>query len=230
MSASGITRLRTRIESAWPKQPPFPALDGELAGRPIGDIKKLLPRLRELVGRPVRLIVEVGGELGGSTRFFLNAFEAATVITIDPWPERYGHVARKWPKVAEFAVEDKHSYYRVFQSMNWQWRDRLLPFRTISGIGFPELFRDGIEPDVIYLDGLHTYHGCYDDLALSHFLFPNAVICGDDWAYQPGTGAAHFLGIDLPVRKAVTDFALTHGKLNIVVEGNSYIIEPAKAK
>ena len=98
------------------------------------------------------------------------------------------------------------------------------PMRTTSGKGFPELFRLGFKPDLVYLDGLHTYHGCYDDLALSHYLFPDALICGDDWVFRPGADAPHFLGIDLPVQRAVTDFAKTHGNLPIIVEGNSYFI------
>jgi hypothetical protein len=223
MSDNNIAR---RIFEAWPPRVPFAELDGKEVGRPTDDIEKLIPQIKKM--RQVHTIVEVGGELGGSTRFFLKAFPEAIVVTIDPWGERYGHVAKKWPDVAEFAKDDKYSYYRVFLSLNWSWRNRLWPMRATSGEGFPELFKAGLKPDLIYLDGLHTYHGCYDDLALSHFLFPEALICGDDWVFRPGAGAPHFLGFELPVQSAVVDFAKTHGDLQVIVEGNSYIIGQPK--
>lgn len=210
------------LAAAWPEAVPFAVLDGREVGRPVDDIEKLLPRIRQMA--TVRTILEVGGELGGSTRFFLNAFPEARVVTIDPWGEGYGHVAKKWPDIAAFAEADNYSYYRVFLSLNWRWRHRLWPLRSTSGEALPELFRLGVKPDLIYLDGLHTYHGCYDDLALSHYLFPEALVCGDDWVFRPGPNAPHFLGIELPVQRAVLDFAQTHGNLELIVEGNSYIV------
>ncbi len=216
--------IRQHLAAAWPETVPFPELDGRAVGRPTEDLEKLVPRIRDM--QIVRTIVEIGGELGGSTRFFLNTFADSRVITIDPWGEGYGHVARRWPDVAEFAKADNYAYYRVFLSLNWRWRHRLWPMRTTSGVALPQLFRLGLRPDLIYLDGLHTYHGCYDDLALSHYLFPAALVCGDDWAYRPGGDAAQFRGFELPVQRAVVDFAQTHGNLEIIVEGNSYLLGP----
>lgn len=224
------TRFTTRLREVWPAERPLPALaDEPEAGRPVAGLRKLLDAIRTYHPEPIRTIVEIGGELGGSTRLFLREFPDARVITVDPWPAKYRHVEKKWPQIAAHAAADDHSYYRVFMSLNWEWRNRLLPMRTTSGIALPELLGMGVKPDLIYLDGLHTFHGCYDDMVLSHFLFPEAVISGDDWEFNPGLEHTQFMGHQLPVRKAATEFAFVHGRLAVHTVENSYFFAKAAA-
>ena len=217
--------LRGRMGETWPDERPIPELMGEPeAGRPTGGLAKLVEAIVASRPEPIRTVVEIGGELGGSTRFFLRAFPEALVITIDPWPENYRHVGKKWPKIAAHAEADRYSYYRIFMSLNWEWRDRLLPLRTTSGEGLPQLFAMGLKPDLIYVDGLHDFHGCYDDLTLAFHLFPGATIAGDDWEFDPGLEHHQFMGYLLPVRRAVTEFAFAHGRLQVHTAGNCYFI------
>jgi len=224
-------KLHGTMRETWPAERPIPALAGEAeVGRPTGGLAELVETIVASRTEPIKTIVEVGGELGGSTRFFLRQFPDAQVITIDPWPANYRHISKKWPQIATHAEADGLSYYRVFMSLNWEWRDRLLPLRATSGEGLPQLFAMGLKPDLIYIDGMHTFHGCYDDLTLAFHLFPGATIAGDDWEFNPGLEHHQFMGYLLPVRRAVTEFAFAHGRLEVRTAGNCYFIEaPATA-
>lgn len=222
--------LRGKMREIWPAERPIPELANQTeAGRPTGGLSDLLDAIVASRSRPIRTIVEIGGELGGSTRFFLRKFPDAQVVTIDPWPENYRHIGKKWPEIAVHAEADKLSYYRVFLSLNWEWRERLLPLRATSGEGLPQLFAIGLMPDIIYVDGMHTFHGCYEDLTLAYHLFPEATIAGDDWEFNPGLEHHQFMGHLFPVRKAVSEFAFAHSRLEVRTAGNCYFIEPSAA-
>ena len=73
-----------------------------------------------------------------------------------------------------------------------------MPIRGVSPDKLYELRDLGVVPELIYIDS--DKHGA--DLEACHELFPECVICGDDWTWKPAE--------DYPVRKVVRAFAEKH--------------------
>ena len=65
----------------------------------------------------------------------------------------------------------------------------------------------GIKPDVIFIDADHNYENVLKEIETAFRLFPNAVICGHDYAdYWSG------------VIKAANEAAIKYGKTAAVLE------------
>jgi hypothetical protein len=169
------------------------------------------------------LVLEVGCELGGSTRFFLDFLPRSSIVCIDPWPAGY-----KLPEdltESEPDLKDRESLYEMFLYFCRAYRTRILPIRKFSAEGVVDTFRMMLVPDIIYIDGDHRYLGTLNDLILMHNLFPDALIIGDDWNFS--STSAVYKGIERSVRKAAVDFA-DHFGLEVHSYKNTYVIPPAK--
>lgn len=79
--------------------------------------------------------------------------------------------------------------YETFLVNSWGSRHRLFPLRmdTCAGLELVASLRAPI--DLIYVDADHTEEGVLRDLRAATRLFPDAILCGDDWQW-PGVRRA----------------------------------------
>jgi hypothetical protein len=162
----------------------------------------------------VRLVLEVGSFLGLSARTWLDSCPDLTVICLDPWPDldvrQWG--LHDWPELFD------RKLYDVFLSSCWPYRERIIPYRGTSPAALRDLRARGVVPDLVYLDGDHSYQAVTTELTTCRRLFPEALLCGDDWTWT----AEHFPPHS--VREAVQDFAAGHG-LEVVADGNTWRLD-----
>src|SRR5687767_1427345 len=94
---SALAALRERY--AWPaSRPDVATIDWSLDGGGRNLVAECLVR------RGVRLVLEIGAFLGGSTRLWLAAAPGVTVIALDPWEGSWANFAIRSGK-PEFAEQ-----------------------------------------------------------------------------------------------------------------------------
>ncbi|MBD3649070.1 MAG: class I SAM-dependent methyltransferase [Pseudomonadales bacterium] len=199
----------------------FGDLDIEPLGRPHNGLEEVLSDFVQDRNAEF-LIMEIGSELGGSTRFFLDYLPNSRVICIDPWPDGY-KIPADFEAIAPY-VEENESLLPMFLYFCRDYRDRILPLRTFSSEGIVSVYQMGMAPNVIYIDGDHRYLGTLNDLIMAHNLFPDALIVGDDWNFS--SKYAIYKGIEKSVQKAATDFA-DHFGLELKSFANTYAVAPS---
>ncbi len=137
--------------------------------------------------REVSLIVEIGSWLGGSTRWFLETFagprqeglahEQAEIICIDAWG------SGTWQQ-SDLQARSPVAWEQ-FAANCWHLRGSITPIRLPSRDGLPaiisELAKQGRCPDLVYIDGDHSYAGCLADITTCAEAWPQALILGDDY-------------------------------------------------
>jgi hypothetical protein len=143
--------------------------------------------LSEVVPQDSKIVVELGSWLGQSTRWWLKHCPKATVIAVDTWLGSCEHIRKK--------AHILPVLYETFVVNNWEFRDRLIPFRNTSLAALNFVHHLGIKPDVVYFDSDHSYWGLRAELETAGELFPEAIFVGDD--FEEGN----------PVDKAVVEFA-----------------------
>jgi hypothetical protein len=152
------------------------------------------PKLKEILHQiQPRNILEIGTWLGASA-IFMARNSQAHLVCLDTWlgaqemwenqadPERYG------------ALRIEHGYptiYRDFMSnvIREGFQDRITPMPLPSSIGLKLLESWKFRPDLIYVDGSHSFEDCREDVKLSMVLGPR-IICGDDFHSWPEVGRA----------------------------------------
>jgi hypothetical protein len=181
-------------------------------------------------GRPVSLMIEIGCFLCGSTRQWLEARNELTVIGIDPWDSNWAnHILRNAaagrPSTKTLAdpratadVLLTHGNFVVALNNVRLWRDRFIPVRQRSPEALRYLRRRQIRPELIFIDAFKQE----DDLRAAYELFPNAVLCGDDWDWRDESG-------ELAMQKTVQRFALEHG-FDIEAERATWVLTRAKQR
>jgi hypothetical protein len=202
-------------DNPWPEfgygeiEPILLALDGNgRSGREL-----VLDVIRE---KNIKLMLEIGCFLCGSTLQWLRASEALTVIGVDPWDGNWAAYIERMaldPVMSRnvWHLTDKqvatvvsnlrhHGNFAVAMNNVRLYKQRFYPVRRSS----PDIFRylrvREIIPELIYIDaGKH-----FEDLEAAHRFFPNAVLCGDDWLWPDETGA-------LRMQEYVKAFAAEHG-------------------
>lgn len=136
-----------------------------------------------------RVVVEIGSLLGSSARYFAERYPSAHIFCIDPWFDVDDPKDRPFlehaPELTDFVTSQEDGIYQIFLASNWELRDRLTPLRGFSPDMLTPINRAGIDPDVVYIDGSHTYEDVIADIVTARALFPTAVLCGDDWDW-PG--------------------------------------------
>lgn len=173
---------------------------------------------RELVDQVIRdsgasLMLEIGCFLCASTRRWLTNHPDLRVIGVDPWDDdlirqvgRYigrPNLTRKYPERATqmqmLADITNNKPFPTAMANVVEFKDRFLPYRGWSPEALYALKDAGIEPDVIYIDCDKKP----DELEVSHKLWPNAHITGDDWHWSRTKG--------YPMRQVVNAFAEKYG-------------------
>jgi hypothetical protein len=142
------------------------------------------------------LVIEIGSWLGMSARYIADLAPNALVIAIDHWKGSPEHQQKpEWRAMLP-------RLYEAFLAECWDYRHRMIPVRLSSLAGLQAVADAGAEPDVIYIDGEHSYEAVTAEVELALVLFPRAVLMGDDYSW-PGIAAAvqdaarrHRLGVE----------------------------------
>jgi hypothetical protein len=164
----------------------------------------------------VELMLEVGCFLCGSTLQWLRSSDKLTVIGADPWDANWAayvetlalDVARArtvWHLTDEqiaTIVHNQRHYGSFCVAMNnvRLYKSRFIPVRRKAPEVFSYLKVREIEPQLIYIDADKKR----DDLDEAHRLFPNAILCGDDWLWPDESGV-------MVMQEAVKAFAAEKG-------------------
>jgi SAM-dependent methyltransferase len=172
--------------------------------------------LRQIAERDVRLMAEVGCFLGGSLVHWLTAKPDLTAIGVDPWDGNWAdYVAgmatdpvmapHVWhlpdAEVARIAgLLRQHGNFAVALNNLRPFMDRFIPVRRPSPEALHYLHRREVPLEMIYIDAFKHR----EDLDAAHSLFPDAVLCGDDWLWPDETGA-------LVMQDNIKAFAHEHG-------------------
>ncbi|MEM8551079.1 MAG: hypothetical protein AAGF45_01775 [Pseudomonadota bacterium] len=210
---NGLSALKR--DNPWPDFPygeviPFSlAIDG--GGRSGREII-----INALKRRNVKLMVEVGCFLGGSAQLWLKQVPDLTLIGVDPWegnwsgyietmavdPIRSRTVWHFDDEEIAFIVETvrRHGNFATACNNLRLYKDRFIPVRRYSPEALHYLRSREIFPDAFYLDG----DKLGEELEVCRELFPNALICGDDWLWPDNDGT-------LRMQEKVTEFAARHG-------------------
>lgn len=157
---------------------PWPAAKPDL---PFDDFGWLLPEVRERLlqyAPRAGLIVELGSYLGLSTRLLLEN-STAEVIAVDTW-------------LGGFELYDLHhcfqgrreKLFEQFTANCWDWRERLHVIRDTTSSALRWLHKQGVQPDLIYVDASHQAEEVCLDVTLCRRFFPRATIVGDDWGWE----------------------------------------------
>lgn len=167
------------VEIGFPKTKP--EVEYDPAGWLCGDTKKNL--LRAIKQTDPTVICEIGSWLGLSSRFLVNESDAQ-VYCLDHWQ---GSIEHK---------HEKHAHklpllWETFCMNNWSYKERIIPVKADSEDGLNWLFREGIEPDIFYVDGSHEYEDVKRDIIFISEWWPDAVIVGDDYIWEGVHSAVH---------------------------------------
>jgi len=147
----------------------------------------------QLVRPDMSVIVELGTWLGKSTRLLLSMAPQATVICVDHWLGSREH------REDEELNKRLPTLYETFLVNLWDQRNQVIPVRLTTLEALEEIHQSQIVPDLIYIDAGHAYQDAWTDISTSLRLFPQSVICGDDWSWAG-------------VRQAVQEIAEAHNK------------------
>lgn len=159
----------------------------------------------------VKLMLEIGSFLCGSTIQWLEAKSDVKVIGVDPWSSDFAATLARYNGNSVFdpcfkGIEDRAAVIAAVRKNGphasavanvKKYGDRFVPVRSISPNVLYELSDLGVSPGLIYFDS----NKVLDDLTVCEELFPDAILCGDDWTW----------GADLPVQAAVKRFCGTRG-------------------
>jgi hypothetical protein len=202
---SGMKALRR--DNPWPHipeglEPFYFALDG--GGRDI--ITSFIQRHK------VKLLVEIGSFLCGSTRMWLDAYPELEVIAVDPWEGNWAPylqtLLQNYPRLfqhvkdPEAIINQVHEYGNYINALNnlRGYEHRVIPIRRYSPEALQYLRRRYISPGMIYIDAFKSA----DDLYVANELFPTAILSGDDWTWPNSKG-------EFQMRENVKEFAAAKG-------------------
>jgi len=163
MSNEDVIKKIRGMEDRWPIVQEFPVnVDGWF-----------LPCNAELCSQflspNTRCVLELGSWLGMSTRWLLDYASNAHVIAIDHW--------RGSPENQNNSVVQ--TVYERFLSNCKQYNDRLTPLRMSTQEGIELLQREGLRPDMVFIDAGHDYDSAKADIrACLRF---NCPLVGDDF-------------------------------------------------
>lgn len=198
-----------KLRKAYP-WPSFEKIPSEISNKTRGNVRKGLQQIVELIkDKKSPTIVEIGSEFGGSARYFIDNLDNPTVICIDKWP--VCKFLSVWGRDLSYITNNpKYGMMAVFAHLCRNYKDNIICIRGDRLNGLKTVSNFKISPDLIYVDCNHETAAVLADLKLCFSLFPNAIICGDDWRMKR-------------VKAAVVQFAKQR-KLEVEVFNNQYLL------
>jgi hypothetical protein len=215
VSKIGIGLKPLRRDNPWPDfgYGEIVPVDLPLDGGGKGGREIIIEVIKE---REIDLMVEIGCFLCGSALQWLRASEKLSVIGADPWdgnwaayienlardPVRARTVFHLSDDQIATIVRDLRHFGNFCVAMNnvRLYKERFIPIRRRSPEALTYLHERGIEPKLIYIDADKKR----EDLDVAHKLFPQTILCGDDWLWPDKTGT--FI-----MQEHVKAFAKEHG-------------------
>jgi hypothetical protein len=134
-------------------------------------------------GKRRPLIVEVGAWLGRGTRQILDAVPESVVVSVDHWQGGPEHQPGK-----AFHDPVLPVLFETFHRNLWDVRDRVVSVRRSSVQGMEALAPFAAAVDLVYIDACHLEADVLADVATALRVFPNAVVCGDDYDWRKANG------------------------------------------
>jgi hypothetical protein len=135
--------------------------------------------LQLLRAEHARCYLELGSYCGASALFMAQYATQARIICVDPWDGR--GPGEGYPLQA--------ASLDAFQHHLWPYRERVEAWRMTSLEGLRLAYELGVRPDLVFIDADHSYEFVRADLQLARELFPEALVCGDDY-YLEGVSRA----------------------------------------
>lgn len=117
------------------------------------------------------IVHEVGSYEGESAEIFAQEFPFATIVCIDPWKSGYD----------DLDDTSHHNFNEVFK--NFLFRTNYLKNINYSPTDYKDYcsFNETL-PQMVYIDGLHSYEGVKSDIELSLKVLPKGgIISGHDY-------------------------------------------------
>jgi hypothetical protein len=109
------------------------------------------------------------------------------------------HLADAEVKRISTLLRDYGNYAVALNNLR-DYRDRFIPVRRFSPEALHYLQRRDIKLELIYIDAFK--HRA--DLDAAYSLYPDAILCGDDWLWPDESGR-------FVMQDAIKDFAADHG-------------------
>ena len=209
------------LRQRYPFVPPPPSVEPFLPPEPPNGRDLVEDLIRE---RAVRVVLEIGSFLGGSTLRWLGAAPQVVVVCVDPWGDGW---AGNYLQDIGFATQRERfnapdALYETFLANVLPFRERVIPVREASPMVLDALLELGLRPDLAFIDASKLT----GDLATTHELWPNAILTGDDWSYPSDdpTEADGRRPDRYPMRDAVLRFAARRGS-RVVRKSETWWIE-----
>lgn len=158
----------------------------------------------------VQIVVEIGSWMGLSTRDIARLLpERGIIYAVDTWkgaPEECEDPSILAPAEVMSTLYDQFLSNVIHTNLT----HKIVPVKMESRKAAECC---SIYPDLVYIDGSHTYKAVLQDLkAWWPLIKGHGILCGDDYYNAPG------------VKQAVTEFALGNN-LQVNVEGNFWRLE-----
>lgn len=174
----------------------------------------------------VKLMLEIGSFLCGSSIQWLDSKDDLTVVGVDPWSANFSDILKRYTVNPVFdpcfsRISDRNEFIESVRRNGAEvsalanvrrFGDRFVPVKAESPRVLPLLADFGLRPELIYFDSDKVL----DDLNVCRELFPEAILCGDDWTWGADKG--------YPVRVAVKRFCEQHN-LKVRAERATWIVE-----
>lgn len=155
-------------------------------GRPTGWCHfKNVAMFEKIITPDTKIIIDGGSWMGLSAWHFINIAPSATVICIDTWQGSIEH--------QKAYSEQLKTLYNTFIVNLWDYRNRVIPVQSNGIAGLCEISQYNIKPDIIYIDWSHDIQSVIDDVTAAVTIFPDAIICGDDYTWQSVKDAVEVL-------------------------------------
>lgn len=146
-------------------------------------------------------VAEIGVSLGEFSEQILKICDPRKLLLVDPWIHQSREDYQRDPtNDTQEVMDERYSSVKEKFFLN----DRVEIHRAESVATAAEIKESGEQIDWVYIDAVHSYKGCTEDLyAWADCISPEGMITGHDFAYH---SIADEVGIH--VADAVKDFCL----------------------
>ena len=138
----------------------------------------------------INTFCEIGSYTGGGIEHLLSVKSDLFICAIDSWDNeiminilKNDKQNKTDPQGIKKLINDlkEYSLYDAFITNIWHHKDQILPLKMDSVEGIYKINDLNIKPDVFFVDSSHQYENTKNELNTINKLFPESIICGDDY-------------------------------------------------